>query len=476
MEFETVIGLEIHSELKTLTKNFCSCKNEFGSRMNSNVCPVCLGLPGALPVPNKTAFEYCIKTGLAFNCDINDMAIFERKNYFYPDLPKAYQISQLEKPICLNGAINFEINGQNRSVRLNRIHLEEDAGKLMHEPMLGMSLVDLNRSSVPLIEMVTEPDIKSAEEAVKVLETIKETLKYINVSDCKMQECSLRCDVNVSLREKGSDKFGTRTEMKNLSSFKAVQRAINYEVNRQTKILENGGEIHQETLRWDDLKGENYPLRSKEENKDYKYFPDPDLIPIKIEREYVERIRKNLPKLPNERRKEYIEVLGLPAFDATVLTNSKLISDFFEASLKLYDNPKKISNFVMSEIMKLIKLSETEVEEITLSPENFIKVLKLVDNKEINRTSATTLLENIFFTNEDANLAAERLNLKISENLEEIKEIIENVIANNPNAVVDYKSGNERALTFFMGQVMKASKGKAKPDTVNKMLREILSK
>ena len=477
MEYEAVIGLEVHSELKTKTKNFCGCKNEFGFNMNTNVCPVCLGLPGALPMPNKKGVEYCIKAGLAFDCEINDLAIFERKNYFYPDLPKAYQISQLEKPLCLGGKVVFESENEEKSIRLNRIHLEEDAGKSIHDNLTQSSLIDLNRCSVPLIEIVTEPDIRSSSEAVKVLETIKETLKYIDVSDCKMQEGSLRCDVNVSIREKGSSELNTRTEMKNLSSFKAVQRAIDYEIQRQIDLQKKGEKLVQETLRWDDEMGENYSLRSKEESNDYKYFPDPDLLPIEVEREYVEEIKSSLPRLPRIRRKEYIEKYNLPVFNAKVLTDSKIISDFFENAISKHNNPKQISNFIMSDILRLIKENELSLEEnLPISIDNFIKVIKMVEGKEINRTSATTILDNIFMTGEDANKCAERLNLKINENEDEIKEIVLEVIKNNPNAVADYKVGNERTLTFFMGQVMKASKGRAKPDTVTRLIKELLSK
>lgn len=476
MDFEAVIGLEIHSELKTTTKNFCSCQNKFGASPNSKVCPVCLGLPGALPVPNKQAFLYCIKAGLSFECDINDVAIFERKNYFYPDLPKSYQISQLEKPICLGGKIVFDDDaGQEKSIRLNRIHLEEDAGKLVHDGMLNASLIDFNRCSVPLIEIVTEPDIRSSSEAVKVLETIKETLKYIEVSDCKMQEGSLRCDVNVSVREKGSNNLNNRTEMKNLSSFKAVQRAIDYEISRQIKLYESGKPVITQTLRWDDVLGENFGLRSKEGSNDYKYFPDPDLLKIKIDKEYVEEIKQNLARLPRVRRKEYTQTLGLPEYDAKVLTNDKKISDFFEEAIKKFNNPKQVSNFIMSDILRLMKQNELNLEEnITISVDNFVNLLKMLDRKEITRTTATTILENVFETNEDVNACAERLNLKISDNTEEVVEAVKEIIKNNPQAVADYKGGNQRTMTFFMGQVMKALKGKAKPDVVTKILKENL--
>jgi len=475
MEYEAVIGLEIHSELKTQSKNFCSCHNKFGASPNSKVCPVCLGLPGALPVPNKKAFEYCIKAGLAFECNINDMAIFERKNYFYPDLPKSYQISQLEKPICLGGKVIYEDEKEEKSIRLNRIHLEEDAGKLSHDKALNASLIDFNRCSVPLIEIVTEPDIRSSEEAVKVLNTIKETLKYIDVSDCKMQEGSLRCDVNVSVREKGSTKFNNRTEMKNMSSFKAVQRAIDFEINRQINIYNMGKQVKQETLRWDDELGENFSLRSKEESNDYKYFPDPDLLPIKIDEDYVEEIYNNLPRLPRVRRKEYIEKYNLPEYDAKVLTNSKEISDFFEKTLTNFNQPKQVSNFIMSDILRLIKLNELNFEQnFNFSVDNFVKLLKMVDSKEITRTGASTILENIFNTNEDPYVAAKRLGLIVNNNEDEILKVVKEIIANNPKAVEDYKNGNERTLTFFMGQVMKATKGAAKPEIVTKLIKENL--
>lgn len=475
MEFEAVIGLEIHCELNTKAKNFCSCKNSFGQRPNSNVCPVCLGLPGALPTINYTALEYCIKSGLAFNCDINDIAIFERKNYFYPDLPKSYQISQLEKPVCLNGHIDIEVDGKEKSVGIDNIHLEEDAGKLTHENVLNASLVDLNRASVPLIEIVTKPDIRSSEEAVKVLETIKETLKYIEVSECKMQEGELRCDVNVSIREKGSEKFNSRTEMKNLSSFKAVERAINYEVQRQISLVNSGEKIVQQTLKWDDEKNQNFALRSKEKDNDYKYFADPDLLPVEISRELVKTIEDKLPKLPKERRKLYIEKYNLPSFDAKVLTNDKKIADFFEKTVEEFNNPKKVSNFIMSDILRLMKENELEIDNnMHISIDNFVKLLKMLEDKKITRTQATTILNNIFSTNEDAEECAQRLNLLVNENEDEILNIVLDVIKNNPNAVQDYKNGNERTMTFFMGQVMKASKGRAKPDVVMKLVKDNL--
>lgn len=475
MEYEAVIGLEIHCELSTKAKNFCSCKNSFGMRPNSNVCPVCLGLPGALPTINKKALEYCVKTGLAFNSEINDIAIFERKNYFYPDLPKSYQISQLEKPVCVGGYIDIETADGEKKIRIDNIHLEEDAGKLTHESMLNASLVDLNRASVPLIEIVTKPDIRSSSEAVKVLETIKETLKYIDVSECKMQEGGLRCDVNVSIREKGSTTFGNRIEMKNLSSFKAVEKAINYEIQRQISLVNLGEKVIQQTLKWDDERNENFPLRSKENDNDYKYFPDPDLLPVEIEREYVENLRRNLPKLPKERRKIYIEEYKLPEYDAKVLTNDKNISDFFEKTLEKYNNPKQISNFIMGDILRLINQNELEIDsKMNISVDNFVKLLKMLDDKKITRTQATTILENIFTSNEDAEDYAKRLNLLVNDDENEILNIVLDVIKNNPNAVLDYKNGNERTLTFFMGQVMKASKGRAKPDVVMKILKENL--
>lgn len=475
-KYEIVVGLEIHCELKTETKAFCRCKNQFGASINTNVCPVCMGLPGALPTINKTCVEYTIKSGLAFGSTINSQAIFERKNYFYPDLSKSYQISQLEKPICVGGKVRYKLNGEEKFTRLNNIHMEEDAGKSIHDLKNNKSYVDFNRCGVPLIEIVTEPDIRSSEEAVATLGAIKETLTAIGVSDCKMQEGSLRCDVNLSIREKGSQKFGTRTEMKNLNSFKAVARAIEYEANRQIKMIENGETIHQITLKWDDATGTNEALRSKEASNDYRYFPDPDLVPIEIEDSYIAKIKSTMPELPFDRKNRYEKELGLSEHDVGILTGSQTVINFFEDCLKIKNEPKIVANWVMTDLMKKLKENLEEDAPITISPQNFVDLINMFQNKEITINNARELLDRVWETNESVVALAEKLGLKQVNDEDFVKTAVLDVIAKNPQAVSDFKSGNERALTFFMGQVMKQTKGKANPQIVNKFLLEELKK
>ena len=474
--YDLVVGLEIHVELKTNTKAFCHCKNEFGAGINTNVCPVCMGLPGALPTINKTCVEYAIKSGLAFESEISNTAFFERKNYFYPDLSKAYQISQLEKPICVGGRVKYNLNGEEKYTRINNIHMEEDAGKSIHDAKLGKSLIDFNRCGVPLIEIVTEPDITSPEEAVATLTAIKETLVAIGVSDCKMQEGSLRCDVNISIKPKGSNKLGTRTEMKNLNSFKAVARAIEFEANRQAECLENGETIRQITLKWDDAKCKNEPLRSKEASNDYRYFPDPDLLPLQITHEYINQIKNSLPELPYDKRLRYINELGLSEHDANILTTNGKVTEFFEQCLALKNEPKFVANWVMTDIMRKLKESLLDEPEITVSAKNFVDLITMFQNKEISINNAREILDKIWNTNESATSLAERLGLKQVNNEDEVKNFVLEIIANNPQAVADYKAGNDRAITFFVGQVMKATKGKANPQIVRKILAEELNK
>ncbi|MGD9900983.1 MAG: Asp-tRNA(Asn)/Glu-tRNA(Gln) amidotransferase subunit GatB [Spirochaetales bacterium] len=478
MKYDIVIGLEVHSELKTNTKAFCSCKNEFGGMPNINCCPVCLGLPGALPVANKTAVEYTIRAGLAFNSIINNEAIFERKNYFYPDLSKAYQISQLEKPICVGGSVEVELeDGTTKHVSLNRIHMEEDAGKNMHDDFLGISMVDFNRCGVPLIEIVSEPEIYSSDEAVRYLDQIRQTLIYIGVTDGKMQEGSLRCDVNVSLKEHGCKVLGNRTEMKNLNSFKAVKRAIDYEVERQASLLGEGKTIDQETRRWDDNLGKSFSMRNKENSNDYRYFPDRDLLPINITEEYIAEIKKHLPELPISRKKRYIDKLGLPEYDAKVLTNKKAISDFFEECLTIFNEPKAVSNFIMSHVLRVLKEDlDTENINIKITAQNLCAIIKMAKNAEINSSGAKTLFEAVWETGKDANDLVESLGLKQVSDEGQIEKIVLEIIDANPQAVIDYKAGNTRAITFFMGQVMKMTKGKANPGIVNKLIEEQLNK
>ena len=467
MEYDVVIGLEVHCELKTNTKCFCGCKNEFGSDPNSNCCPVCLGFPGALPVLNKTAVKYAVMAGLAFDCTINNYSVFERKNYFYPDLSKAYQISQLEYPLCINGKVNINVNGNKKTIRLNRIHLEEDAGKLVHDGV-GGTVVDYNRGGVPLIEIVTEPDISSAEEAVAFLETLKNTISYTGISDVKMEEGSLRCDVNLSVKPKGSDKLGTRTEMKNLNSFKAVYRAINYEQRRQIEEIEDGNKIIQQTLRWDDSIGETKSMRNKEDSQDYRYFPDPDLLPVKITDSEIENIKNSLPVLPTKRFENYLE-LGLSEYDANLLISSKTISDFFNEVNKQVNNAKLVANWVINEVKR-----KTEDNNILISVQNFSELLIMVSKSEISSTAGKQVLEQLWGTNKTAAEVVEKLGLKQISNTDELKQIVQAAINNNPKSVADYKGGNEKAIGFLVGQVMKESKGKANPQIVNKLLKELL--
>lgn len=467
MEYDVVIGLEVHCELKTNTKCFCGCKNEFGSEPNSNCCPVCLGFPGALPVLNKKAVEYAVMAGLAFDCSINNYSVFERKNYFYPDLSKAYQISQLEYPLCINGKVNINVGGNKKTIRLNRIHLEEDAGKLVHDGV-GGTVVDYNRGGVPLIEIVTEPDISSADEAVAFLETLKNTISYTGISDVKMEEGSLRCDVNLSVKPKGSEKLGTRTEMKNLNSFKAVYRAINYEQRRQIEEIEDGNKIIQQTLRWDDSIGETKSMRNKEDSQDYRYFPDPDLLPVMITNEEIDKIKNSLPVLPTKRYENYLE-LGLSEYDANLLVSSKTISNFFNDVNQIVDNAKLTANWVINEVLR-----KTEDDKILISVNNFADLLKMVKANEISSTAGKQVLEQVWGTNATPTEIVEKLGLKQNSNADELKQICETVVNNNPKSVADYKGGNVKAIGFLVGQVMKESKGKANPQMVNELLKKLL--
>ena len=493
-DYEIVIGLEIHAEVNTNSKVFCSCKNEFGSAPNTNCCPVCVGLPGALPVLNKKAVEYTIKAGLALGCEINDIAVFERKNYFYPDLSKAYQISQLVKPLCLGGGIELD-NG--KFARLNRIHLEEDAGKLTHKNQTIGTLVDYNRGGIPLMEIVTEPDISSADEAVEFLTKLRRTLIYSGVANCRMEQGGMRCDVNLSVKEKGSNVLGTRTEMKNLNSFKMVRRAIEYEAKRQIEELESGGKIVQQTRKWDDNKGKSFPMRSKENSNDYRYFPDPDLLTIEIDREDVEAIRKTIPLLAEGRKKIYVEQYGLPEYDAKILTNDKFISDYFENCLKIAHMPKQISNWIMTDVLKLLKDYPTEDLTNIISEKNLMEIISLVEKREITRPNSKALFEIVStatisrnadkFENEDltkdesteeinAKKLAEQNGMLNSFSHEELVTAVENALANFPNARKDYNETPDKVLRFYIGKVMAFSKGLANPQEAEKLLKAELEK
>lgn len=475
MKFETVIGLEVHVELATNTKIFCGCKNEFGGEPNTHCCPVCTGMPGVLPVLNEKVVEYAAKAGLALNCKITNFSKMDRKGYYYPDLPKAYQISQFDLPICLGGYVDYTVDGEQKRVNLTRIHMEEDAGKLLHEAGAGTA-VDYNRCGVPLIEIVTEPDLRSAKEAKEFLETLKSIIQYTGVSDCKMQEGSLRCDVNISVREEGTAEFGTRTEMKNLNSFSAVFNAIEAESARQIAEILDGGTIVQETRRFDDVKGKSYAMRGKEEAHDYRYFPDPDLVPVVLTDEQIDAFRQSLPELPAAKKKRYVEELGLPEYDANVLTVERSIAEFFEQSIGFYNEPKKTSNFIMTDLLRLLKEEGIAAEDNPVKPKQLAATLKMIDDGKINITVGKAVFEDVFKTGEDPEKIVEKKGLAQINDTDAILEMIKDIIANNPKPVADYKGGNKKALTFFVGQVMKSTKGKANPKTVNQILKEELDK
>lgn len=468
-DYEVTIGLEVHAELKTNTKCFCSCKNEFGGEPNTHCCPVCVGMPGALPVINKKAVELTIKAGLCMGCDINDIAVFERKNYFYPDLSKAYQISQLVRPICLHGGVKLD---SGKFIRLNRIHLEEDAGKLVHKSETVGTLIDYNRGGVPLIEMVSEPDMSSPEEALEFLGKLRENLIYADIAECKMQEGGMRCDVNVSIREKGQKEYGTKVEMKNINSFKAVERAIKFEVERQKEILENGGTVRQETRRWDDVLGESSSMRSKEDSKDYRYFPDPDILAIEIPRENVEKIRKELPLLPAERKEKYMGEFGLSLYDTNLLLSEKVYSNFFDECVKLYNKPKSIVNWIQSQVLSLIK--DEEEKEIKISASNLTKIIEMLEKKEISQQDSRTLFAKCWEEDIDAKEFAKSSGMLSSLNENELEKIMDEVISENPKACEDFKTTPDKVMPFFIGQVMKKTKGKANSEVVRKYFTEKL--
>lgn len=471
-DYDIVIGLEIHAELKTNTKVFCSCRNSFGADPNTNVCPVCIGLPGTLPVINKKAVELTVKAGLCMGCDISPVAVFERKNYFYPDLCKAYQISQLQKPICLGGGIQLD---SGKFIRLNRIHLEEDAGKLIHVNAAVGTLIDYNRGGVPLIEIVTEPDISSADEAVEFLAKLKSNLVFGKIADCRMEQGGMRCDVNLSIKPKGATKFGTRTEMKNLNSFKMVHRAIEYEAQRQIEVIEEGGTIRQQTRKWDDNRGKSMTMRSKEEAQDYRYFPDPDILSIKIGKEVVDHIKSEIPRLAPERRVQYVE-LGLPEYDAKILTSEYFISEYFEECLKGYNNPKTVSNWVMTEVLRKLKERPSEDLNDVISSKNLVDIMQMVESKEITRVNGKELFELVAFTDKDARATAKEQGMIVVFDADSLTKTIDEVFEQNAKAVPDYKDEPEKVMNFFIGQTMRATKGTAKIDFIKPIIIERLEK
>ena len=475
--YETVIGLEVHVELATKTKIFCSCSTEFGGAPNTHTCPVCTGMPGSLPVLNKQVVEYAMAVGLATNCDITRNGKFDRKNYFYPDNPQNYQISQLYKPICTNGYVEIKgDDGEKKQVRIHEIHMEEDAGKLVHDDFYDCSLVDLNRSGVPLIEIVSEPDMRSSDEVIAYLEKLRLIIQYLGASDCKLNEGSMRADVNLSVREYGAKEFGTRTEMKNLNSFKAIARAIENERERQIDLIEAGEAVIQETRRWDDTKEYSYAMRSKEDAQDYRYFPDPDLVPIIISDEWMAEVKSKEPEFRDEKMARYISEFNLPEYDADIITLYKPLADLFEAAVQKGSAPKEASNWLMGETMRIVKDKGIEPDQVKLTGENFAKFLKLIENDVINKTVAKEVFEAIFDGGVNPEAYVEEHGLKMDNDTDGLKKIIEEVVANNPKAVADYQGGNKKAIGALVGQTMKATQGKANPQMINKILNEILNK
>ena len=476
-QYETVIGLEVHVELATKTKVFCSCSTEFGGAPNTHTCPVCTGMPGSLPVLNKQVVEYAMAVGLATNCSITQNCKFDRKNYFYPDNPQNYQISQLYKPICTNGYVEIKgDDGEKKQVRIHEIHMEEDAGKLVHDDWNDCSLVDLNRSGVPLIEIVSEPDMRSSDEVIAYLEKLRLIIQYLGASDCKLNEGSMRADVNLSVREYGAKEFGTRTEMKNLNSFKAIARAIENERERQIDLIEAGEAVIQETRRWDDTKEYSYAMRSKEDAQDYRYFPDPDLVPIIISDEWMAEVKSKEPEFRDEKMARYISEFNLPEYDADIITLYKPLADLFEAAVQKGSAPKEASNWLMGETMRIVKDKGIEPDQVKLTGENFAKFLKLIENDVINKTVAKEVFEAIFDGGVNPEAYVEEHGLKMDNDTDGLKKIIEEVVANNPKAVADYQGGNKKAIGALVGQTMKATQGKANPQMINKILNEILNK
>ncbi|KAI4446797.1 Aspartyl/glutamyl-tRNA(Asn/Gln) amidotransferase subunit B [Eubacterium plexicaudatum ASF492] len=473
-KYETVIGLEVHVELATKTKIFCGCSTAFGARPNAHTCPVCTGMPGALPVLNRQVVEYAAAVGLATGCAIGSYSMFDRKNYFYPDNPQNYQISQLYQPLCRNGSVEIETQQGLKVIGIHEIHMEEDAGKLIHDESKEVSYVDYNRAGVPLIEIVSEPDMRSAQEVIAYLEKLRMIIRYLGASDCKLQEGSMRADVNLSVREVGTAAYGTRTEMKNLNSFKAITRAIDHERNRQIELLESGRKVVQETRRWDDGKGDSYAMRSKEDAQDYRYFPEPDLVPIAVSAQWLDAIRAGQPELRDERKQRYKKQYGLSDYDADIITGSKRVADIFEAASDICQQPKKVSNWLMGETMRLLKESGQDPDTLTLDPEKLAKIVRLADSGALTNTAAKEVFAQVFQNDTDPEQYMEEKGLKTVSDEGTLKRVIEQVIKDNPQSVEDYRSGKQKAIGFLVGQTMKATQGKANPGLVNRILKELI--
>lgn len=472
--YETVIGLEVHVELATKTKIFCGCRAEFGGEPNTHTCPVCMGMPGSLPVLNKKVVEYAMAVGLATSCTIQRMNKFDRKNYFYPDNPKNYQITQFYFPICINGEVEIQMEGEKKRIGIHEIHMEEDAGKLMHDEKEECTLIDFNRAGIPLIEIVSEPDMKNSEEVIAYLEKLRFIMQYLDVSDCKLNEGSMRVDVNLSVRKAGGVGLGTRTEMKNLNSFKAISRAIESERKRQIDLIESGENVIQETRRWDDIKECSYSIRSKEEAQDYRYFPEPDLPPIYISDEWLKEIKDRQPELRDEKMERYKNEYDIPEYDIMILTGTKKMAELFEKTVSICNNAKKVSNWLMGETMRLLKENEMEAEEMEFSPENLAKLIRLSDENVINSSVAKEVFEKIFKENLDPEKFVEDNGLKTESDEGTLHKVIKRVLEENPKSVEDYRAGKTRAIKFLIGQTMKEMKGKADPEMVIKILEETL--
>lgn len=475
-DYEVVIGLEVHAELSTKTKIFCSCPTEFGAKPNTHTCPICMAMPGALPVLNEKVVEYAVKAGLATNCQISRDSKNDRKNYFYPDTPRAYQISQFDKPLCEHGYIEIETSQGKKKIGITRIHIEDDAGKLDHDDLAGGALIDLNRAGVPLIEIVSEPDFRSIEEVDAYLRKLKSILEYVEVSDCKMEEGSFRADVNTSIRPIGSEKLGTRTEMKNMNSFRSITRALEYEIGRQVEVIDNGGAVDQETLRWDEVSGKTFSMRDKENAQDYRYFPEPDLVAIKLSEEYIENIRKTLPEMPESRKERYLRDYKLSEKDAGIITSSKYLSDLFEKASEICGNYKAVNNWIISDISRILNETEMDPKEIPFDAKQLAKLVTLIDKGTISSSIGKKVLIELFENPRDPeDIIKEKGWIQISDE-GAIKEVVLKIIETNPQSVADFKAGKDRALGFLVGQAMKETKGKANPQMLNKMFAEELKK
>ena len=475
MTWETVIGLETHVELSTKTKIFCSCTTEFGGAPNTHCCPVCMGMPGTLPVVNEKVLEYAVKVGLALDGEITRSCRFDRKNYFYPDLPKAYQISQLYLPIVRNGKLTIHTeSGGEKTIRIHELHMEEDAGKLVHDPWIDQTRCDYNRCGVPLIEIVTEPDFRSGEEVIAYLEKLRSTLQYLGVSDCKMQEGSLRCDVNLSVRPAGATELGTRTEMKNLNSFKAIARSIEYEARRQIELIEEGKRVVQETRRWDENKDATFAMRSKENAQDYRYFPEPDIPPLEIGEDYLERLRKEQPEMAEARMARYQADWGLPIYDTQMLTSQKALAEFFEATVALGAPPKQAANWIMGEVLRRLSADGLEAKDMVFTPKTLARLIELVQTGSLNRNTAVKVFDAVFSDDADVDAYVKAHGLEQVSDAGLVGSVVDKVLAANPKSIQDFKAGKEKAFGFLVGQVMRELKGQASPQVVNQTLREKL--